>query len=81
MTVLRVIGGPTVIIFITPRLHGPYQVALANKNSQKHLIFPISGILTTSEGGVTQVSTFEVIGGEGPGRGIVVNTVAFSCGW
>jgi len=40
-------------------------VALANKDSQKHLIFPISGILTTFEGGVTQISTFEAMGGGG----------------
>jgi hypothetical protein len=35
-----------VTILITPRLHGPYQRSLANRDSQKHLIFPIPGILT-----------------------------------
>jgi hypothetical protein len=36
----------SVTVFITPRLHGPYQGSLANKDSRKHLIFPNSGILT-----------------------------------
>jgi hypothetical protein len=53
-----------VTIFITLRPHGPYQGSLANKDSQNHLIFPISGILTRFEGGVTQVSTF-LYSGEG----------------
>jgi len=38
---------------ITVRLHGPYQGSLANEDSRKHLIFPNSGILTRSQGGVT----------------------------
>ena len=42
-----------VTLLITPRLHGPYQGPLANNGSQKHLTFPISGILTRSQGGVT----------------------------
>jgi hypothetical protein len=35
-------------------------VGLANKDSQKHLIFLISEILTMFEGVVTQASAFEV---------------------
>jgi len=53
-----------VTIFITLHLHMPYQGPLPNKDSRKHLIFPILGILKMFEGGVTQVSTFEVIRGE-----------------
>jgi hypothetical protein len=43
--------------FITPRLHKPDQGSSANRDSGKYLIFPSSGILTRSEGIVTQVST------------------------
>jgi hypothetical protein len=44
-----------ITVFITPRLHEPYQGSSANVNSQKHLIFSNSGILTSFEGGVTGV--------------------------
>jgi len=47
----------SVTVFITPRLHGPYQGSLANEDSRKHLIFLNSGILTMFEGGVTQGPT------------------------
>jgi len=46
-----------VAIFITTRLNGPYQGSLANKASPKHLTFPTLGILTRSQGSVSQVST------------------------
>jgi len=44
----------SVTVFITPRLHRPYQGSLANNASLKHLTFPNSGILTKFQGGVTQ---------------------------
>ena len=33
-----------ITVLITPRLHGPYQGSIANRDSPKHLTFPILGI-------------------------------------
>jgi hypothetical protein len=52
------------MVFITLRLHGPYQGSLAHKDSWKHLIFLNSGILTRFEGGVTQGPTDNCAGGD-----------------
>jgi len=46
--------------------HRPYQGSSANRDSSKHLKFPISGILTRFPGGVTNIVTIAL----GPG-GIV----------
>lgn len=54
-----------VTLLITLRLHGPYQGFLANNDSQKHLIFLISGMLTKSQGCVTRVSTLLLFRGGG----------------
>jgi len=43
-------------LLITPYLHGPYQGSLTNNVSPNHLTFLTLGILTRSQGGVTQVS-------------------------
>jgi hypothetical protein len=53
-----------VTIFITPRLHGPYQGSLASNASPKYLTFPNLGILTRFEGGITQGPT-DIYSGRG----------------
>jgi hypothetical protein len=53
-----------VTVFIIIRFHGPYQESLVEKDSQNHLVFPISGILTRFKGGATHVSTYLCLGGD-----------------
>ncbi len=60
-----------VTVFITPRWHGLYQGSSANRDSQQYFIFPNSGVLTRSEGGVTQVSTALCSGGGGSLRDLL----------